>query len=242
MIGRRSSRRAQRGAVRLLVSVGWLAVITTAFVLGYLLAADDVSRMQQRIARLQLERDQLSDSLAAAREQQIRLERSHQIDTEARRSAQEDLERLQSERLTLAKRTTYLERLIRAGGSGLIEITDYELEPEEAEGHYRFAFTIQQRFPEVGDTTGVVKLKLEVAGDTIDAPLMAVNKEKVREADPIRLSFSHFQHVDGVLALPAGVEPEAFIVEVVPDDNRNIPLEESFGWRPTAQVATPTAD
>jgi len=28
----------------------------------------------------------------------------------------------------------------------------------------------------------------------------------------------------------------------VPDDNRNIPLEESFGWRPTAQVATPTAD
>jgi len=239
-------RRTQRGGVRLLVAAGWLAVIATAFVLGYLLAMDDVGRMQQRIARLQLDRDQLSEALAAAREQQIRLERSHQIDAAAKQSAQKSLERLERERLALAKRTTYLARLVREGGSGLIEITDYELEPEGLAGRYRFAFTIRQLFPEDGETTGVVKLKLEVDGQTVDAPLASDGTTGERQAGPIRLRFSHFQRVDGVLALPKGVKPDGLVVEVVPDDDRNMALEESFSWKPTTEglsgVAVPAPD
>jgi hypothetical protein len=225
-----------------LLAIGWLAVIAAAFVLGYLLGGHDVGRMQQRIAQLQMDRDQLSESLAAAREQQIRLERSHQVDAAAKQSARESLERLQRERLALAKRTTYLERLIRAGGSGLIEITDFELEPSGPEDHYRFAFTVRQLFPEVGDTSGVVRLKLEAGGETIDAPLVPGDTTRKEELDHLELEFSHFQHVDGVLAVPAGVEPEALIVEVLPDDDRNIALEESFSWRPTAPgIAGPAA-
>lgn len=230
-------RHVQRGGVRFLISLGWLVVLAASFGLGYFLAAHDVGGMQQRIVRLQLERDRLSEALAAAREQQIRLERSHQIDAQAKRSARDSLERLQRERLALAKRTTYLERLVRAGGSGLIEVNDYALRAEGAERRYRFSFTVRQRFPEVGTTTGSVKLKLEVNDETVTAPLMTAGDERVGGSGSIRLDFAHFQRVDGVLELPPGLKPDAFIVEVVPDDDRNIALDESFSWRPTAETA-----
>lgn len=246
MIGDPRRSRSQQGAVRLFITVGWLIVITTAFVLGYFLAGHDVDRMQARIALLQRDLDRSSEQLAAARQQRIQMERTHQIDAEARRSAQTSLEHLQRERLDLIKRTTYLERLIRAGGSGLIEVTDFALAPEGTDRRFRFAFTIRQRFPDGSDSTGTLKLKLEADGTSIPTPVRQADSVGVRLSDSVRFQFARFQQIQGELSVPDDMDPDTLLIELIPDNDRNIALEERFAWEPNgslnAEIAMPTPE
>ncbi|MGB5833754.1 MAG: hypothetical protein WBG92_17415, partial [Thiohalocapsa sp.] len=90
-------------------------MIGAAFAFGYLLASYDAERALMRIQSLQTERDILSESLAAARDEHVRLERSHLVDREAKRAAQEQLAEVPAERLQLAKQVASLRGLMRAG-------------------------------------------------------------------------------------------------------------------------------
>jgi hypothetical protein len=228
-------------AFRLSVSIGWLVVVGTFFALGYLLAGHDTEQAAARIQSLQMERDRLTEALAAEREAQVRLQRSHLIDREANRAAQHQLASLQQERLRLAKQVTYLQGLLREGGKGVIEVGDFVLGAGTGDGRYDYQFIAHQLVPEFGKSTGtaVVKLKLE-EGDAA----RVVPVEELPESGPGRhpMSFEHFQSFSGTIRLPTDAEPREIVIDILPADDNLLGSSYAFSWRPggdTAQLPDP---
>jgi hypothetical protein len=226
------SARGRKGpfAFRLLVTVGWLIVIGSAFVLGYLLAGHDAKEAAVRIQTLQTERDALSEALAAERDAHVRLERTHLIDREAKRAAQSKLAELQRERLYLAKQVAYLQGLIRDGEVGAVEVREFTLTEGEGAGEYRYNFTVDQLVPEFGRSEGsaIVKVVLQRNGERETVPLADLPGSSSGQHN---VSFDHFQTFDGTIRLPAEANPREIIVDIEPGNNNLMRSSEAFAWR-----------
>ncbi len=222
--------RREHAAFRLFLTIGWLLVIGTAFGLGYLLAQHDATEAQMRISMLQKQRDALSEGLAEAREERVRLERSHLMDQQARRAVLEQLKELQQERLELARQVSYLEHLVQEGGSGVIQVKDLELALDGEPGHYHYRFTVSQLVPDFGESVGKVFVKLAVRDE--DGTRMVAVKELDPDAvDEFDMRFEYFQQFEGAFVLPRDVIPESLIVEIKPTTEKLVPSTESFPWR-----------
>jgi hypothetical protein len=171
----------------------------------------------------------LSQELAAAKEGHIRLERAHLIDREAKRVAQEQLADLQRERLQLAKRLAYFQRLISAEGAGVVEVKDVALVPGEQAHHYHYRLTLSQLVPQFGRSVGTVTLKvgMRVGGEDVVRTL-----DDMPGSSPAKhaMGFEHFQTLDGRIVLPAGVEPEHLIVDITPSTPGLLRSSDVFLW------------
>lgn len=231
-VGSAAGKKGRKGpfAFRLLVTVGWLIVIGSAFVLGYLLAEHDAKEAAVRIQALQTERDALSEELAAERDAHVRLERTHLIDREAKRAAQSKLAELQRERLYLAKQVAYLQGLIREGEVGAVEIREFTLSEGSDATEYRYNFTVNQLVPEFGRSEGeaVVKVVLERAGERVTVPLTELPGSSSGRHP---MSFDHFQTFEGTIRLPSEASPREIIVDIEPGNNNLMQSSEAFAWR-----------
>jgi len=231
-----SSVRARRGRLRwLFVSIGWLAVVATAFVLGHLLAAHDAERALARIQALQNERDLLSEQLAAQRGAQTKLERTHQMDVVAQRAAQRQILQLEDERMRLEQQVAQLRALLGAGEQGVVDVDELMVSPA-GDGVYRYRLTLSQLVPNFGRTEGTVALYLLVdSGEGRSVlPLAELGEDS---AGRHAMSFEHFQVFDGKFRLGTGIEPIDLIVEIVPKDDTLLGAKEVVGWR--AALASP---
>jgi hypothetical protein len=228
-IGSRSPRRGPF-AFRLLVTIGWLAVIGIAFALGYLLAGYDATQATSRIQTLQTERDALSEALASKREEHARLERTHLIDREAKRAAQAQLFELQGERLRLAKQVAYLKGLLREGDTGVVEVKEFVLTEGDVPASFHYHFTVSQLVPDFGRSVGtaLVKVVLRVDGERqtlglADLPGSSSGRHS--------MAFDHFQSFDGKIVLGQDADPQEVVVEIEPGNNNLMPSSEAFVWR-----------
>jgi hypothetical protein len=214
----------------LLVGLGWLAVVAAAFVLGYLLAAHDTQRASARIQALQTERDMLSEQLAAQRDDRIKLERSHQMDVEARRVAQAQIVELERERMRLEQQLTQLRALVGADGRGVAEVDSLVLAPQP-DGGYRYRLTVGQLVPDFGRTRGEVLLSVVFAAAQADPGAPSGDTErKTVEAARHALDFEHFQVLTGELRLPEDATPLELIVEIMPKDDTLMSSQEIVHW------------
>ncbi len=226
----------QRGKLHwLLVSVGWLMVVSTAFLLGYLLAAHDAERSLARIQALQTERDALSEQLAAQRDALIKLERSHQMDVAGQRAAQAQILQLEKERMRLEQQLTHLRALVGAGEQGVVEVDDIVVTPLGG-GWYGYRLTLSQLVPDFGRSEGEVVLSLLAASGAGESMVPLADLED-ESAGRYEMSFEHFQVLEGRLRLGEGVEPVDLIVEIVPKDDTLMASKEVVGWR--AALASP---
>lgn len=223
---------APGGAFRLFVTLGWLAVIGVAFVLGYQLAYHDADNTLIEMRQLKLDRKELREALMAAEERIAGLERAQSIDREAKRLAQAQLEDLQSERHEYAKQVSALERLIREGGGGVVQVQDFELWQTEQPRQFGYRFTVAQLIPEFGQASGRVKLRLE--GNTGEGESAVRTADQLRGSEPgvHRMKFEFFQHFSGLLELPGGFQPRTLTVEIEPSVKNLISSSRTYAWEP----------
>lgn len=214
---------------RLWVTIGWLVVIASAFGVGYALARYDAGVALSRIQALQSEVASVSQDLAATREAHVRLERAHLIDREAKRAAQEQLAELQRDRLQLAKRVAYFQRLLSADGAGVVEVKEVAMTPGGEPGHYHYRLTLSQLLPEIGRSVGTVTLKVAmIEGD--ERTLRSLDDLPGSSPGRQPMDFEYFQMLDGDIVLPDNAEPEQLIVEIDPSTDRLVGSRASFLW------------
>jgi hypothetical protein len=216
-------------AFRLFLTIGWLAVIATAFGLGYLLADHDATQAALRIQALQTERDALSEALASAKEANVRLERSHVIDSEAKRAAQAQLGELQGERLRLAKRVAYLQGLMRNGQTGVVEVKEFLLTEGDQPGLFDYRFTVNQLVPDFrrSQGTAVVKVVLRRDGKRVT---LSLSELPGSTSGRHPMAFDFFQTFEGRIQLPPDVEPVEVVVDIEPGNNNLMESSEAFAW------------
>jgi len=232
--------RVGRGKLHwLFVSVGWLLVVAAAFTLGYLLAEHDSERLLARIQMLQAERDEFSEQAAVLRDARMKLERSHQIDVEAQRAAQEQILKVEQDRMRLEQQLTHLRAMVGAGDKGVVEVDSLVLTPQH-DGWYRYRLTLSQLVPHFGRSKGEVVLSVVTNSDEGRSvtPLAELGADSAGRHE---ISFDHFQVLEGRFRPSEGVVPVDLIVEIVPKDDTLLPSKEVVGWREalSAQPAAP---
>jgi hypothetical protein len=212
-----------------LVALLILALAAAAFYGGVLLAHEEAKSLRRTIVALQQERDEMSEALAAAKQEKIGLERTLQINEEASRTAQENLKKAQDERLVFEKEAMLLKRLIRQGGGGVLKVQDLALTALEEDRVFGYAFTVTQMIQDFGESRGTLSIKL--AGKR-DGKEVVLPLDALPGSDPTaqRIGFKHFQNIEGKLKVPEDLEPEALMVEVKPTSRNLIPVTETFPW------------
>jgi hypothetical protein len=226
-----ASGQGRRGRHWWLVTIGWLGVVATAFVLGYLLSAHDATRSSARIQALQMERDLLTEQLAEQRAAEAKLRRSHQIDVEAQRAAQVQISALEDERVRLEQRLGYLKALIDAGGRGVVEVHALDVTPTgDGDGQFAYRLGLSQLIASVPRTEGEVMLALagRHGGTRRVTPL-----GELGDADAGRhlMQFGDVAEFTGRFRCEDGVEPESLIVEIVPKDDNLLSSRHVISWK-----------
>jgi len=227
--GRRHERAPGRFGFRLLVTIGWLLVIATAFAIGYSLARHDAGVAMARIHALQNEAGMLSEQLAETKEAHVRLERAHLIDREAKRMAQEELAELQRERLGLAKEVAYLQRLISADGDGVVTVKELALSGADRPGEYHYRLILSQLVPEFGRSSGTVTLKVVMK---LDGEEVTRGLDELPGSSPTRhrMGFDYFQSLSGEIVLPEDAEPLRLVVDIEPSTERLLRSSDAYLW------------
>lgn len=220
------------GTFQLFVTLGWLAVIGSAFVLGYQLAYHDADNALIEVQRLKTQNRDLREQLLVSEEQIVRLESAQAIDRQAKRLAQAQLEELQHERHEFAKQVSALERLIREGGGGVVQVQDFELWETDMPDQFGYRFTVSQLIPEFGQTSGQVRVCL--AGNTADGEPFSQTAAELSGSEPEfhHMKFEYFQHFTGMLKLPQGLHPETLTVEIEPSVKNLISSSRAYAWEP----------
>jgi hypothetical protein len=190
---------------------------------GFDSAARDtqVALLEERIAALQAERDQLRAAAA-------RFERSSQIDQSAVSSVQAQLKALQDERSALRQEVEFLKSLV-SGDITALQLSELSLHKDDAGAGYRFAFTVSKRAKDDDRVQGAVDVHLsgQLKGEvrTLDSKALGI------DAKDLRMGFNHFQKFEGPMQLPVGFIPKELLVEVKPNGKKFKPFEQTFEWR-----------
>jgi hypothetical protein len=217
-----------RWGLRLLLALGWLLLLSTAFVFGYLLAEHDAQTLLARVQVLQTERDMLTEQVAAEREARARLERSHQIDVQARRSAQEQLNALEHDRMLLEQDLAQLRALVNASGRGVVDVRELLVKPG-SDGGFDYRFTLDQLVPDLGKTEGeaVVSLVGRRDGELVEGALADMSEG---DAGRHQFGFEHSTQLEGRFELAPDLQPVKLIVEILPKGDTFIASKHAVAW------------
>jgi hypothetical protein len=217
-------------AILVLLALAAVGVATTAaFVAGTRFERQASEPMSARISALERERDALNDEVSDLKQRGIVLERTQQIDREAKRTAAEQLKEAQDERLAVEKEVSYLRRLIQEGGGGILQPKDFSLTETGKPGEFGYSFTIRQLIQDFGQSAGSVQIK--VVG-TRDGKETSFGLDELKGSEPTRhkMKFKHFQTFEGLMRLPDDFEPESLVIEIEPTTANLIPVTETFPW------------
>lgn len=241
-MGSPGARAASGGAFRLFVTLGWLAVIVIVFVLGYWLAYHDTDNALIELQQLKTDRKNLREALMVAEERIAGFEQAQLIDREAKRLAQAQLEQLQQERHEYAKQVSALERLIREGGGGVVQVQDFDLWETDQPDIFGYRFTVTQLIPEFGQASGQVRLRLQ--GETAEGGSVSRSASELDGSEPgsHRMRFEFFQNFTGTLRLPLDLQPQTLTVEIEPTVKNLISSSRTFTWNPDPRSLESTDD
>lgn len=202
-----------------------------AFLLGYLLAAHDSRQFAARIQALQLERDALTEQLAAQRADEVKLRRSHQIDVEARRAVQGQLAALEEERVRLEQKLAHMTALVEAGGRGVVEVASLDVRPVDADPKvFEYRLTLSQLIPNAPRTRGDVLLALANREEGSGRVLTPLTNLAVGKAGRHELDFADLAMFTGRFRVGETHEPLNVIVEIVPKDDTLLSSRYVIPW------------
>ena len=157
---------------------------------------DQVDQLAQRVKQLELERDRLTTRVNAS-ESEINIERA------AQKPLRDQIKTLEAENTKLKEDLSFFESLLPANtGARGISIRRLVLEPV-AQNQVRYRMLVMQGGGGKQDFTGNLQLAVTVlqGGKSV---IISFPQEASGDSDKYRISFKHYQRLEGVLTLPEG--------------------------------------
>jgi hypothetical protein len=220
--------RPSGAGLRIFTLVVVLVALAAAFAAGAFVGYSESAALSAQIRGLEQTSAELEERILELRQQNAVLERGQQIDREANRTARDQLRESQERRLDLEKEISFLRRLIREGGGGILQVKDFSLE-QTAEREFAYRFTVTQLVPDFGWSEGVVEIRLTGTEGEDERTLTLAQLEGSEPAEH-RMRFRNFQNFEGQLKLPEALDAHSLVVEVKPKTDNLIPATETFPW------------
>lgn len=165
-----------------------------------------VEALQQKIDQLTIERDRFSSTVNAA-ESQLNIERS------AQKQLASQVKTLESENVKLKEDLAFFESLLPAHTGSGISIRSLKAE-FIAPNQLRYRLLIMQGGKGSRDFVGDLQFAVTVVQAGRSAMIIFPHGNAA-EADRLKLSFKHYQRVEGILTLPEGASAKTIQARVL---------------------------
>ncbi len=232
---RRISSASGEVVLRALIVLASLALaagaIAGAFFVGARFERDASKPLTDRVQAIEKERDALMARVAELEQQNIVLDRSHQIDHEACRSLSEELKTAQDKRLGAEKEASLLRRLMQEKGGGILEVKDLTLKEAPEPREFAYSFTVSQLVQDFGESDGNIRMEI-IGKQNGKKTVLALSKLKGSKPPKHEMKLKHFQNFEGEFCLPEGFEPDTLVVAIKPRTDGLVPVSETFPWHP----------
>ena len=168
----------------------------------------------------------LTESL---REKVARLERRHQVDTEAYHEMDLEMRRIQDQILALREEVMFYRRIMSADRGQGLSIQMLTIKPERAGERYHFELVLTRTIDNDRVAEGTVALTILGERGGRPAELSHASVVESTEGHP-EFSFKYFQRIEGLLSLPPGFVPRRVFVKVDVKGEKPSRVEQSFEW------------
>lgn len=226
----RPHRPLRNGIIYTVLGVLVLATIAGAFEFGRLRAGFDAAevdrerqRREQELAALELQNRDLRERIAL-------LERSSEIDREARDQVQANLSSMQDEVLELREELAFYRGIVSPEDAQAgLRIQSFTLSSGPAEDLYRFRLVLIQAIKHDRRATGRVEVVVHGVrnGEPASFPLQDL---AAGETEELSYSFKYFQDFEGSLRLPSGFSPARVDIAVLPAGRAADAIRRTIEW------------
>jgi hypothetical protein len=207
----------------LLVGAGWLLVNAVG---GSASAGRDLAR---ELPRLQAQLERQESELAALRSRSAQNERQFEIERAASTDLAKQVKALTFENSKLKEDLAFFQSLTSsgAGREGAITVNRFRLQPDSAEGEYRYQMLLVQNVPKAKEFHGKLQFVIDVQheGKKVSVVLPA---DAERDSREYQVNFRFFQRVEGTFKLAPGSVVKGMQVRVFENGSRAPKLTQSL--------------
>lgn len=203
---------AQRVAVRPDMPWYWRVAVVALFVVAVAWAAFGVlgsdsrrDETERELARLQQALQSQESELAELRSKVAGSDQQVQMDRAAAADLARQVKSLSFENAKLKEDLAFFQSLMSSSASreATISVNRFNLQPEAMAGEYRYQLLLVQTGQRVREFQGTLQFVLDVQQDGRKLVLV-LPPQGERDARDYRLSFKHFQRVEGTFKLSPG--------------------------------------
>jgi len=169
----------------------------------------EIERLQSQVRELTADRDRWT-ALATAYESQLKVERA------AQQQLAQQASDLEAEGNKLKEDLSFFESLLPAGtGNKGVVIRSFRVQPDGAPNVMRYRLLVQQPGKPEHDFVGSVEMQVHFGQGVRNYTLALPESGSSDVAQPLALSFRHYQRIEGTFALPDGATPHSVLVKIV---------------------------
>lgn len=207
-----------------------VATIAGAFEFGRLRAGFNATDSERARLRAEGEIDSLTRENRELRERIALLERSSEIDREAREQVQGNLSAMQDEVLELREELAFYRGIVSPDDAQAgLRIQSFRISNRQDSDLYRFRLVLIQAIKHDRRATGRVEVTVHGVrdGEPVSIPLRELVTGEMEE---ISYSFKYFQDFEGDLRMPAGFTPVRVDVAVLPGGRAADAIRRTLDW------------
>lgn len=226
----RPHRPMRNGVIYTVLGVLVVASIVGAFEFGRLRAGFDAGEVSRERDRMMSETDALSRINRELRERIALLERSSEIDRQAREQVQGNLAAMQDEVLELREELAFYRGIVSPEDAQAgLRVQSFRLSRGPAESLYHYRLVLIQAIKHDQRATG--KVEITVHGVLDDEPVsLPLSELAVGEFRDLAYAFRYFQDFEGNLRLPEGFVPSRIDIAVQPGGRGAETVRRTVGW------------
>ena len=226
----RPHRPLRNGVVYTVLGVLVTASIVGAFEFGRLRAGFDSGDSQRALMTAQNEAESLAGQNRELRERIALLERSSEIDREAREQVQVNLSAMQDEVLELREELAFYRGIVSPEDAQAgLRIQSFKLASRQSTDLFHFRLVLIQAIKHDRRATGRVEVTFHGVqnGEPVSIPLQQL---VTGDLDEISYSFKYFQDFEGDIRLPAGFAPARVDIAVLPGGRAADAIRRTIDW------------
>lgn len=226
----RPHRPLRNGVIYTVLGVLVTASIVGAFEFGQLRAGFDSSASERAVMAAQSEVDSLLRQNRELRDRIALLERSSEIDREAREQVQGSLSSMQDEVLELREELAFYRGIVSPEDAQAgLRIQGFKVSNRQDSDLYHYRLVLIQAIKHDRRASGRVEVTVHGVrdGEPVSIPL---NELVTEDMDEIAYSFKYFQDFEGDIRIPAGFAPLRVDVAVLPGGRAADAIRRTINW------------
>lgn len=226
----RPHRPLRTGAIYAALAVFAVATVAGAFEFGRQRAGFDAAEADRGRVQREAEIDELESQNRELRERIALLERSSEIDREAREQVQTNLSAMQDEVLELREELAFYRGIVSPEDAQAgLRIQSFQLSSGPADDLYHFRLVLIQAIKHDRRASG--RVDVVVHGVRDGQPVSIPLQELVTGGkDELSYSFKYFQDFEGDLRLPSGFTPARVDIAVLPGGRATDAIRRTVEW------------